>query len=261
MSDAKKKATDKGGRAPADPAPAEATEKAAVEKAPDATQETAEPEAGEVETGAPETGELQAGEAEPGEVEAGEPEGAAAPPDREAELEAEVASLKDQLLRALAETENQRRRFERERTELAKYAVAGFARDLLSSLDNMRRALDSVPDDADKDDEALKTLLAGVELTERELLQAFEKHGMCKIEPMGVPFDHNIHHAVLQLENTGKPPGTVVQLLQPGYMLHDRLLRPAMVGVAKAAEEAAEEEAAKEEAPEEPEQEPADPTD
>ena len=168
------------------------------------------------------------------EPEAGEAAEAEAVVDREAALEAELATLKDQLLRALAETENLRRRFERERADVAKYAMAGFARELLSTLDNLRRALESVPADAERDDDTLKNLLAGVGLTERELLQSFAKHGVRKIEPMDVPFDHNLHQAMFEVEGTGKPAGTVVQLLQTGYMLHDRLLRPAMVGVAKA---------------------------
>jgi len=177
-------------------------------------------------------------------AEAGPPEAAAAAPealadageapDRAAALEAEVAALKDQLLRALAETENLRRRAERERAEVAKYAMAGFARDLLSTVDNLRRALESAPADADPDADALKNLLDGIGLTERELLQAMAKHGVSKIEPMDVPFDHNFHQAMFEVPGTGKPAGTVVQLMQPGYLLHDRLLRPAMVGLAKA---------------------------
>jgi molecular chaperone GrpE len=166
---------------------------------------------------------------EPSEAEAAAPE-----PDREAELTAEVAALRDQLLRALAEAENTRRRAERDRADMAKYAVAGFARDLLPPVDNLRRALDSVPAEAAKNDEAVKTLLDGIALTERELLRALEKHGVRKVEPRDVPFDHNFHQAMFEVPETGKPAGTVVELLQPGYVLHDRLLRPALVGVAKA---------------------------
>ncbi len=204
------------------------TEKVDEDTAPAAEPATAEPAGGEAEAahGLAPTAEVPAPEDGPAE----EP---AAPPNREAELAAELATLKDQLLRALAETENLRRRSARDRDETAKYAMAGFARDLLSPVDNLRRALESVPADADRDNEALATLLSGVELTERELLQAFEKHGLRKIEPMDVPFDHNVHQAMFEVEDTGKPAGTVVQLLQAGYMLHDRLLRPAMVGVAK----------------------------
>ncbi len=283
MSEAKKKATAKAGGTAAAPTPAEAAEPAAdapgetaepesaepaaaepeaAEPAaaqPEAAEpEAAEPEASEPEATKPEATEPEAAEPEAGEPEAGEPEETAAAPDPVAALEAEMASLKDQLLRALAETENQRRRFERDRAEVVKYAFADFARELLSPVDNLRRALESLPADADMKDQVLKTLLAGVELTERELLQAFEKHGMRKIEPLDTPFDYNLHQAMFELENTGKPPGTVVEVLQPGYMLHDRLLRPAMVGLAKAKRDDPEPE---EPEPEEPEPEPEDPTD
>jgi molecular chaperone GrpE len=158
----------------------------------------------------------------------------AATPDRErvTELEAEMVQLKDQLLRALAEQENVRRRAQRERDDAVKYAAQKIANDLLSSADNLRRALDSLPE-AKVKDEATRTLLSGVAATERELLGAFEKHGIRKLTPEGEKFDHNFHQAMFELENTGKPAGTIVQVLQAGYVLHDRLLRPAMVGVAK----------------------------
>jgi molecular chaperone GrpE len=152
--------------------------------------------------------------------------------ERVAELEAELAQAKDQLLRALAEQENIRRRAQRERDDAVKYAAQKIANDLLSSADNLRRALDSLPE-AKVKDEATKTMLAGVAATERELLGAFEKHGIRKLTPEGEKFDHNFHQAIFEVENTGKPPGTVVQVLQAGYVLNDRLLRPAMVGVAK----------------------------
>jgi molecular chaperone GrpE len=149
---------------------------------------------------------------------------------RETELEAEVSKLKDQLLRALAEQENIRRRAQREREDAVKYAAQKFATDLLSAADNLRRAVDSAPA---AQDEFTKTLLAGVAATERELLGAFEKHGIRRIDPAGEKFDHNLHQAMFELENTGKPAGTIVQVLAPGYVLQDRLLRAAMVGVAK----------------------------
>jgi molecular chaperone GrpE len=152
--------------------------------------------------------------------------------ERAAELESEVAKLKDQLLRALAEQENIRRRAQREREDAVKYAAQKFANDLLSAADNLRRALDSAPS-AQAQDEFTKTLLAGVAATERELLGAFEKHGIQRIDPAGEKFDHNLHQAMFELENTGKPAGTIVQVLAPGYVLQDRLLRAAMVGVAK----------------------------
>ena len=154
------------------------------------------------------------------------------PEARIAELEAEVAKYKDQALRALAEQENVRRRAQRDREDALKFAIANFAKDLVTVSDNLRRAIDSVPEGQAKD-ELLKGLLSGVSATERELLGAFEKHGVRKLDPQGEKFDHNFHQAIFELENTGKPAGTVVQVLQAGYTLHDRLLREAMVGVAK----------------------------
>jgi len=154
------------------------------------------------------------------------------PEERIAALEAELAEAQDKMLRALAETENTRRRAQRERVDAEKYGISRFAEGLLSVADNLRRALDSLPESEAKDDRT-KGLLAGVAATERELLSAFERHGLKRIDAKGEKFDHNFHQAVFEMENTGQPAGTVVEVLQPGYMLHDRLLRPAMVGVAK----------------------------
>jgi molecular chaperone GrpE len=156
----------------------------------------------------------------------------ASPEERAAALEVELADAQDRLLRALAETENVRRRAQRERADAEKYGFARFAGDLLSVADNLRRALDSLPEAEAKDDRT-RSLLAGVAATERELLAAFERHGLKRIDPKGERFDHNFHQAVFEIENTGQPTGTVVEVLQPGYVVHDRLLRPAMVGVAK----------------------------
>ena len=164
----------------------------------------------------------------PIESEAAEP----SPETRVAELEAELADHKDKLLRALAETENVRRRAHREREDASKYAVAGFAKDLLSAADNLRRALESLPESEAKD-ERTRSLLAGVAATERELLGVFERHGIKRIDPKGERFDHNFHQAIFEVERPDQPSGSVVEVLQPGYVLHDRLLRPAMVGVAK----------------------------
>ena len=136
------------------------------------------------------------------------------------------------MLRALAETENIRRRAQREREDATKYAIAGFAKDLLSAADNLRRALDSLPE-AEIADERTRSLLAGVAATERELLSVFERHGLRRVDPKGERFDHNYHQAIFEAEHDDEPSGTVVEVLQPGYVLHDRLLRPAMVGVAK----------------------------
>jgi molecular chaperone GrpE len=145
-----------------------------------------------------------------------------------AALEAKAAEQQDRLLRALAEAENTRRRTQREREDATKYAIAGFAKDLLSAADNLHRALDSLPEPEVRD-ERTRNLLAGVAATERELLSVFERHGIRRIDPKGERFDHNLHQAIFEVERRDEPAGTIVEVLQPGY----RLLRPAMVGVAK----------------------------
>ncbi len=146
---------------------------------------------------------------------------------------AEAAQLKDQLLRAMAETENVRRRAAREREDATKYGVANFAREMVGVADNLRRALEAIPAEALANDEALKTLFEGVAATERQLEAAFEKQAIKRLSPMGEKFDSNLHQAMFEVPGTGQPNGTVVQVLQAGYVIHDRLLRPAMVGVAK----------------------------
>jgi molecular chaperone GrpE len=168
-------------------------------------------------------------ESEPGIDPASEPDPAAA---RIAELEAELAATKDKLLRALAEAENQRKRTQRERDEAGKYAAAAFAKDMLEVADNLRRALGAVPEEGEWD-EFTGNLLAGVAATERELLAALERHGIRRLDPQGERFDHNYHQAMFEVEDSGLPAGTIVQVLQPGYVIHDRLLRPALVSVAK----------------------------
>jgi molecular chaperone GrpE len=157
----------------------------------------------------------------------------ASPEERVESLEQELAEAKDRMLRALADAENTRRRAQREREDTLKYAISNFARDLLSPVDNLRRALDSVRD-AEIDDPRAKSLIDGVAAIERELLAAFERHGLKRIDPKGERFDHNFHQAIFEAERPGAAPGTIIEVLQPGYVLHDRLLRPAMVGVAKA---------------------------
>ena len=159
----------------------------------------------------------------------------AAEPDPAAQLEtaqAEAAALKDQLLRALAEMENVRRRAQRDRDDAAKYGVSALAHDLLAVADNLRRALEALPAEALAADEYLRNLAAGVELTERQFHAALERHGVRKFEPLGEKFDSHLHQAVFEVPDADRPAGTVVRLLQAGYMLNDRLLRPAMVGVA-----------------------------
>ncbi|MBM3537609.1 MAG: nucleotide exchange factor GrpE [Alphaproteobacteria bacterium] len=152
---------------------------------------------------------------------------------RIAELEAEVVRLKDQALRALAEAENTRRRAQREIEDNNKYAVANFARDVLPLADNLRRALDTLTPEERAANEKLEKFAQGIELVEREFLATLDRHHVKRVDPLGQAFDHNLHQAVMQLEAADKPPGTVVQVLQPGYTIHGRLLRPAMVVVAK----------------------------
>jgi molecular chaperone GrpE len=134
----------------------------------------------------------------------------------------------------LAESENQRRRAEREREDARRYAASAFAKDLLDVADNLRRALASVAPEKVQD-EQVKNLLEGVAATERALLAAFERNGLKRIEPeIGERFDFNLHQAMFEVEKSGRPASSIVQVLQPGYQMHDRLLRPALVGVAKA---------------------------
>ncbi|HUC63406.1 MAG TPA: nucleotide exchange factor GrpE [Alphaproteobacteria bacterium] len=153
---------------------------------------------------------------------------------RIAALEAEIAQLKDQTLRTLAEAENARRRLRKDADETAKYAIANFARELLAAPDNLRRALDAIPPEGRKADELLDRLASGVELVERDLAATFERAGIRRVDPLGQPFDHNLHQAIFEVPTAEKPPGTVMQVVAPGYVIHERLLRPAMVGVAKA---------------------------
>lgn len=156
-------------------------------------------------------------------------------------LENEVSHLKDQLLRTLAESENVRKRAQKEVEDSGKYAVASFARELLNVSDNLARALSASPS---QENETVAGFVSGVEMTEKELLSTFEKFGVKKIDPLDQKFDHNLHQAMFELENTGKPAGTVVQVLQAGYVLHERLLRPALVGVSKGEGTATQESAA-----------------
>lgn len=151
-----------------------------------------------------------------------------------AELQAQIATLKDQALRATAEAENVRRRAAREKADASKYGISNLARDLLSVPDNLTRAIDSVSEAAQQaGGETLQTLLEGVKLTQKELLQVLERHGIQPIHPEGEKFDPNFHQAMFEAPGTGQPDGTVVQVVQTGYLIGDRLLRPAMVGVAK----------------------------
>lgn len=153
------------------------------------------------------------------------------PAARIAQLEAEAAALKDQALRAMAEVDNTRKRAAKEREDAMKYGTTALAKELLTVSDNLRRALEasaSLGPDA-------KNFIEGVEATERQLLAAFERAGIKRVEPLGQVFDPNFHQVMMEIENTGKPAGTIVQVLQAGYVIHDRLLREALVGVAKGA--------------------------
>ena len=159
-----------------------------------------------------------------------------------------MAELKDQLLRALAETENVRRRAKKDVADAGRYGIANFARDMLSVSDNMTRALDSTPDGAREESDIVKALVEGVEMTAREMASALERHGIKQVNPLGAKFDYNLHQAMFEAPATGQPDGTIVEVVQVGFMIGDRLLRPAMVGVAKAARPPAEKDGDGEEA-------------
>jgi molecular chaperone GrpE len=159
---------------------------------------------------------------------------ATAAPEPTAELAREAADLKDRLLRSLAEMENLRRRTDRQIDDARVYGIANFARDTVGVADNMRRALDAVtPELRESADTAVKALIEGVELTERELLKVLEKHGVKKLEPLGNKFDPNLHQAMYEVPDPSVPAGTVAQVVQAGYTIGDRVLRPALVAVAK----------------------------
>ena len=165
-------------------------------------------------------------------------------------LLAERDSLKDQLLRALADVENMRRRTERELESARKYAHAGFARDLVGAIDNLSRAIAAAPpagDAASADDapaadapaaDAISSLITGLELSWTEIQSTMERHGIKRVDPKGEKFDYNLHQAMFEVPSEEYEPGIVVEVIQHGYVLHDRLLRPAMVGVAKVADAA-----------------------
>jgi molecular chaperone GrpE len=146
---------------------------------------------------------------------------------------AEIAELKDKLLRAVAETENVRRRGQRDQDDARKFAVTDFARDILSVADNLYRAVSAVPAEVRAENTEVANLLEGVELTARELNGTMERHGIKLVNPMGEKLDPNQHQAVMQIEDPEAVVGTVIQVMQVGYVLNGRLLRPAMVGVAK----------------------------
>ena len=175
---------------------------------------------------------------EPGELQTEAGDTAAEGGDDQLEmLMAERESLKDQLLRALADVENMRRRTEREMETARKYGHTGFARDLVGAIDNLARAIEAAPK-ADKPPttDALDGLITGIEMSWTEIQATMERHGIRRISPQGEKFDYNFHQAMFEMPHQELAPGTVIEVVQHGYVLHDRLLRPAMVGVAKAAD-------------------------
>ncbi len=206
MSKKKQKSTD------TEPAPeAENSEPAVAETAPSG-------EAAEADESAPEAEAASESGWAAGELEA---------------LKAENEELKDKLLRTVAEMENVRRRTERDKLDTAKYAISNFARDVLAVADNIALAIGHVPDEAAENDPALKSFLDGIVVTERELLNMMERHGITRVDPMGERFDPNLHQAMFEVENKDVTEGTILEVIQAGYVIADRVLRPAMVGVAK----------------------------
>jgi len=152
---------------------------------------------------------------------------------REAELQAQLADVTEKLLRAMAETENVRRRLEQAAEDRGKYAVSGFAKDMLPVADNLRRALESIPADAKENDPLAVKLIEGVELTERALLSALERHGVKKVESLGQLLNPHLHQAMMEVEDPNHTAGTIIVEMQAGYTLNGRLIREAMVGVSK----------------------------
>ncbi len=149
-------------------------------------------------------------------------------------LKAENTELKDRVLRVMADMENLRRRTEKEVRDSRQYSVANFARDMLAVSDNLRRALEAISEEARAEaGEAMRGLIEGVEMTEREMLNQLEKHGVKKLDPAGEKFDPNFHQAMFEVPNPDVPNNTVVQVVQAGYVIGERVLRPAMVGVSK----------------------------
>jgi molecular chaperone GrpE len=148
-------------------------------------------------------------------------------------LESELERTKDQMIRALAEAENTRRRATKDREDASKFAVTSFSRDLLSVADNLRRALYAIPAELIAENPQVKSFTDGIEATERELLRSFEKNGIQKIEPLDQPFDPNFHEVMFEAPMPDKPNGTIIQVLEPGYTISGRILRPARVGISK----------------------------
>ena len=154
------------------------------------------------------------------------------PEDLIEKLNEEITGLKDQRLRAIAELENFRKRAEKDQSDALKYGISNFAKEIITIRDKIERAQSSISDEA-KNNEAIKSVIEGIDLIAQSVVSTFEKIGIKKIESLNEKFDHNLHQAMMEIENEELEPGTIVQELIPGYTLHDRLLRPAMVGVSK----------------------------
>ena len=152
-------------------------------------------------------------------------------------LENQVLELKDQLMRTLADSENLRKRTVKEIEQAKKYSHITFVRDLVSSVDNLQRALKSVPDDKSELPDPIKNLIIGLDIIEKEIISNFEKHNLKQIDPLGDKFDYNFHQAMFEVATNDTEPGIVVEVSQKGYLLHDRLVRPAMVGISKKSED------------------------
>ena len=157
--------------------------------------------------------------------------------DEEIDLEDKIKELKDQLMRTLADGENLRKRTLKEVEQAKKYSHISFVRDLVSSVDNLKRALDSIPEDKSNLSEPIKNLILGLEIVEKEIVTTLEKNNIKQISPLGEKFDYNFHQAMFEIPTNDCDPGLVVEVSQNGYLLYDRLVRPAMVGISKKIEE------------------------
>jgi molecular chaperone GrpE len=159
----------------------------------------------------------------------------ASPEAQIAQLEQDLGVVKDRMLRLAAELENTRRRADREKQDAAKFGISNFARDMLTVADNFQRALDSAPDgDAPKD--VIESFINGIQLTEKEMMAALQRHGVIRLEPAGEKFDPNLHQAIAKVPGNGAPAGIIVDVVQPGFIIGERVLRPAMVTVSNGAE-------------------------
>ena len=153
------------------------------------------------------------------------------------DLEQKVSDLKNQLMRTLADGENLRKRTLKDVEHSKKYSHISFVKDLVSSVDNLQRALEALPEDTSSLPEPIKNLIIGLEIVEKEIISTLEKHNVRQIDPLGEKFDYNFHQAMFEVPSNDNEPGTVVQVSQKGYILHDRLVRPAMVGISKKIDE------------------------